>query len=290
MSAAAGRLQALAAAVLFSTGGAGLKAEAFTAAQMSGLRSGVAAVALLAWLGGRVELSPRILGASLLYAATVSLFVAATKLTTAAAAIFLQSAALLLIIPLAPLVLAERFRVRDVLFLVPIGAGLWLSFSGSAASSHTAPDPATGNLLALGSCVSWALTLLSLRALERGGAGRGAGLHVAAVGNAIASLAALPFGWPLPSAPAADWATVVYLGVCQIAAAYWCLTAALRKLPAVDVSILLLIEPVLNPVWTWLIRGEQPGPAVVAGGSLIIGATCLRAVLTGREAPSPPSP
>jgi drug/metabolite transporter, DME family len=290
MSTTTGRLQALAAAVLFSTGGAGLKAEAFSAAQMSGLRSGVAALVLFAWLGGRVDLSLPILGASLLYAATVSLFVAATKLTTAAAAIFLQSAALLLIIPLAPLVLGERFRPRDALFLAPITAGLWLSFAGGSAASQTAPDPGTGNLLALGSCASWALTLLSLRALERRPGGHGAGLQVAAVGNAVAALVALPFGWPLPSAPVADWATVVYLGVFQIAAAYWCLTAALRKLPALEASILLLIEPVLNPVWTWLIRGEAPGAATVAGGGLIVGATFLRAVVTVREAPSPPSP
>ena len=50
--------------------------------------------------------------------------------------------------------------------------------------------------------------------------------------------------------------TVVYLGVFQIGLAYVCLGGAIRRLPALEVSLLLLLEPVLNPVWTWLIRGE----------------------------------
>jgi drug/metabolite transporter (DMT)-like permease len=57
----------------------------------------------------------------------------------------------------------------------------------------------------------------------------------------------------------------------------------------VEVSILLLVEPVLNPVWVWLLRGEEPGPVVMAGGSLIVGATALRALVMAREAPCPPS-
>ena len=51
----AARLQALAAAVLFSTGGAGIKVESFTAAEVSAIRSGVAALALLLWLRGRIR-------------------------------------------------------------------------------------------------------------------------------------------------------------------------------------------------------------------------------------------
>lgn len=278
-----GRMLALAAAVLFSTGGPALKSSAFTAAQMSGLRSGVAALALLLFLRDRRPFSPGLLGPSALYAATVTLFVMATRLTTAASAIFLQSLAPLLILPLAPLV-GERFRIRDLPFLACLAAGLWLCVSGQGAASGTAPDPATGNLLALACAVTWALTLLSLRVLERDPDRRGAGLRVAAAGNVLAAIAALPYAWPLPSASLVDWATVVYLGVFQIGVAYWCLTSALRHVPAFEVSLLLLAEPVLNPVWTWLVRGEEPGASVIAGGVVIIGATALRTVLAFKNA------
>ena len=76
----------------------------------------------------------------------------------------------------------------------------------------------------------------------------------------------------------------MYLGVCQIGVAYWCLTAAVRQLPALEVSLLLLVEPVLNPLWTWLLRGEEPGRAVLAGGGVIVAATAARALLTERAA------
>src|SRR5262245_58262804 len=287
MTTGTARLQALAAALLFSTGGAGLKTAAFTASQLSALRSGIAAIALLLWLRGRISFTPGVIGAALAYAATVTLFVASTKLTTAASAIFLQASAPLLIVPLGAFLLNEHLRLGDVPFLAVMAAGMWLSFSGTAAASGTAPDPVTGNLLAVACSVSWAVTLISLRALERDPSRQGAGLSVVVAGNTIAAIAALPFAWPLPPAPLIDWATLLYLGIFQIAVAYWCLTLAVRRLPALEVSLLLLLEPVLNPIWTWLVRGEEPGRAVIAGGTVIIGATALRAVVLSREIGKP---
>ena len=112
------RLQVFAAALLFSTGGAGIKAAAFTGLQVSALRSGIAAVVLILLLRGRLVLSPAMLGTGIVYAATLTLFVLSTKLTTAANAIFLQATAPLYLLLLGPLVLSERFRARDVVFLV----------------------------------------------------------------------------------------------------------------------------------------------------------------------------
>ena len=76
----------------------------------------------------------------------------------------------------------------------------------------------------------------------------------------------------------------VFLGVFQVGVAYLLLTAAMRHLGAFEVSLLLLVEPVLNPVWAWLVHGEQPGPWAIAGGMLIVAATTVRAV----TAPSRP--
>src|SRR6187397_2374493 len=157
------RLQAIAAAVLFSTGGAGIKVESFTAAQVSGVRSGIAAVALLLWLRGRVRWTPRALAAGVVYAATLSLFVGATKLTTAANAIFLQSTAPLYLLLLAPLVLHERVRRGDILYLTAIASGLILCFIGRTAPTATASNPVLGNWLGAASGLSWALTLVALR-------------------------------------------------------------------------------------------------------------------------------
>ena len=90
-----------------------------------------------------------------------------------------------------------------------------------------------------------------------------------------------------------DWAIAGYLGIVQVALAYVCLVGAVRRLPAFEVSLLLLIEPVLNPVWAWWLRGENPGAMVVAGGAAIIAASALRAVVASREerilTPTPPA-
>jgi drug/metabolite transporter (DMT)-like permease len=96
----------------------------------------------------------------------------------------------------------------------------------------------------------------------------------------LAAAIAVPFAGTLPDASVQDWMTLVYLGVFQIALAYWCLTRAVRTLPALEVSLLLLIEPVLNPIWTWLIRGEAPGGLVVVGGAVILVATAIRSMTT----------
>jgi drug/metabolite transporter (DMT)-like permease len=277
------RLLVVAAALLFSTGGAGIKVEAFDAAQVSALRSGIAAIALALWLRGRLRVNGRILAAGVVYAAMLSLFVASTKLTTAANAIFLQSTAPLYLLVLAPLFLAERFRRRYLLFLVVLAVGMVFCFAGESQTAATAPNPAVGDLLGAASGLVWALTLLVLRGVARTDSDGTATIGVVVAGNALARAAALPIAWPLPAATAGEWATVVCLGVFQIGLAYICLSRAVGRLPALETSLLLLLEPVLNPVWTWLIRGEKPGAWTVAGGAIIIGATAFRVVYEARR-------
>ena len=281
------RLLAVAAAVLFSTGGAGIKVESFTAAQVSFVRSGIAVIALLIWLRGRIAWQPAAFGAGLVYAATLSLFVAATKLTTAANAIFLQSAAPLYVLLLAPFVLHERARRRDLIYLAALAQGLVLCFLGESEATSTASNPVLGNWLGAASGLAWALTLLALRSIGRDDRIGNATVGGVVAGNALAALLALPFALPMPAASVVEWTTLVYLGVFQIGLAYICLTKAIRGLPALEVSLLLLLEPVLNPLWTWAIRGEAPGGWTLAGGAVIISATAIKAVVDarGREVP-----
>jgi drug/metabolite transporter (DMT)-like permease len=46
-----------------------------------------------------------------------------------------------------------------------------------------------------------------------------------------------------------------------------------------------MVEPALNPFWTWLIRGEQPGAAPVAGGALVLAATLVGTWWSSRALP-----
>jgi len=276
------RFAALAAAILFSTGGAAVKVGSFTAPQVSGLRSGIAALTLLFWYRRDLAWTRWTVPASVAYAATLTLYVVASRWTTAANAIFLQSTAPLYLLPLSPLILGERVSRRDVEYLVTVAFGMVLCFLGQTRATTTAPNPAIGNLLAAGSGVFWALTLVALRYLNRGdprtaSTGYGnPGITAVVAGNALAFLAALPWMFPPSRALPVEWLTILYLGVIQIALAYVCLMRATSRLPALEVSLLLLLEPVLNPVWAWMIRDEVPGHWTVAGGAVILGATAIR--------------
>jgi drug/metabolite transporter (DMT)-like permease len=276
MSHGQARLAVIAAAVLFSTGGAAIKVDAFSAAQVSCVRSALAALVLFVWARGTVEWSLRVIGIAIAYASVLTLFVMATKLTTAANAIFLQSTAPLYILVLGPWLLGETFHRRDLMYVAVMAIGLTLCFAGRGDATAIAPNPALGNLLGLASGVSWALTLVCLRWGQR--LDGNIGVSAVAVGNLIASIGALTFAWPLPGASAGAWLTLLYLGVIQIGLAYILLTAAMRHLQALEAALLLLLEPVLNPVWTWLIRDERPVELVIIGGALIIMATAMRTV------------
>lgn len=270
------RLLLLAAAVLFSTGGAAIKAASLNGWQVASFRSAVAAAALLLLepaARGRQRWEAVAVGAT--YAATMILFALANKLTTAANAIFLQDTAPLYLLALGPLLLHEPVRRRDFAFLAVMVCGMTLFFAAQEAPSRTAPDPFRGNLLAVSSGITWASTIAGLRWLgTRCGAGAAAPAVVA--GNLIAFLGCLPMAVPVTDIGWRDLAVLLYLGVFQIALAYWCLTRGLARVPALEASLLLLAEPALNPVWAWLLHGERPSAWALVGGALILTACLLK--------------
>jgi drug/metabolite transporter (DMT)-like permease len=277
------RLQVLAAALLFSVGGAGIKACALTSWQVASFRSGIAAVAV--WLlmpEARRGWTRPVALVSMAYAATVLLFVLANKLTTSANTIFLQSTAPLYILLLAPRLLREKSRPFDLFVIAMLVAGLSLFFIGTEPPLRTAPNPTLGNFLAATAGVTWALTVMGLRRLGRAGSASGSAPAVVIAGNLLAFLVALPFALPVEAARPADWAIVSGLGVIQIGIAYVFLTRAMRHVPALEASVLLLLEPALNPLWAWIVHGERPGPWSNAGGLLILGATGLKTWLDSR--------
>jgi drug/metabolite transporter (DMT)-like permease len=226
----------------------------------------------------------RMLPVAAAYAATLILFVLANRLTTSANAIFLQATAPLYVLLLGPFLLHEPIRRADLCYMLAVGAGLVLFFAGRDTAVVTAPDPPRGNLLALGSGVTYALMLAGLRWHGRRG-GEDSGIATVAAGNLIAFAAALPMALPVHAFSARDAAVVLYLGVAQVGLAYWCLTRAIRHVPAFEATTMLQIEPAMNPVWTWLAYGERPTLWALAGGAVIVSATLVN-TWWGRRRPT----
>jgi drug/metabolite transporter (DMT)-like permease len=285
------RLQVIGAAALFSTGGAAIKATGLSGIrgglEIASLRAGVAAAAIaVAVPGSRRNWTWRTWLVGVAYAATVILFVLANKQTTAANAIFLQSAAPLYVLLAGVLLLHERVRGADVVVMLVIIAGLSMVAFGPQDAVDTAPNPVLGDAIAVVSGVTWAATLVGLRWVGRAEGGVSAAAGTAVVGNLIAFVVCLPWALP-PSGDARDWALIVYLGVVQVGLAYLLLTAAVRHVPAFEVSLLLLVEPALSPVWAWIVHGEAPSGVAIAGGVLILGATAAKVWLDWRRSPAP---
>ena len=281
------RWGAVGAAAIFSTGGAAIKLTTLTGAQVACLRSAIAAVAVLALAPeSRRGWTWRTLVASVAYAACLTLFVLANKLTTSANTIFLQAAAPLYLLLLGPWLLRERVRPADLLVLAIMGAGLASVFAGTAPPVATAPDPALGNILAFFSGVAWAFLVIGLRWLGRAEAAAGheapSPTTAVVLGNLIAAGVTLRFAFPFASFTTGDLGIVLFLGIVQIGIAYLLLSRALMRLGAFEASILLMVEPALNPIWSWYVHHEVPSPWTIAGGVMILGATLLNSVLDNR--------
>ena len=286
LSVGAARIRVLAAALIFSIGGAGIKACHLTSWQVTSFRSGIAALTLLLLLPeARRGWNARSVLVGIAYAATVTLFVLANKLTTSANSIFLQSTAPLYILLLSPWLLREHIRARDIALMFIVALGMGLLFVGTEHPYATAPDPVHGNILATLAGLCWALTLMGLRWMGRHDEGGtpGSAVPAAVIGNIIAFFIGLPFALPVHAARPLDWAIVTGLGAIQVGVAYVFLTEGMRYVRALEASMLLLLEPVLNPVWSWLIHGEKPRAWSLVGGAIILAGTIAKTWLDSRR-------
>lgn len=281
MGRASARLQLVAAAVLLSSGGAAIKACAFSSTQVASFRAGAAALALWCLVPGLARLlNWRTFLVGCGYAFTATTFVLANKLTTSASAIFIQSSAPLYILLLSPWLLREPVRRKDLLLMLAMGCGMALFFLGSSPPSHTAPDPAKGNLIAAFSGIGWGLTLVGLKWLGRTRESSGnSGTAAILCGCLLACLFNLPAALPVHGSRLGDWLIAVYLGLFAIALVFRMIASAITRVTALEAGLLLLLEPVLNPVWSWWLLGERPPVMGIIGGGIILTAAVLNAVL-----------
>jgi drug/metabolite transporter (DMT)-like permease len=278
------RFMILAAAILFSTGGAAVKACSLTGWQVASFRSAVAVLAILILVpAARRGWTRRTWLVGIAYAGTMILYVLANKLTTAANAIFLQASAPLWVLLLGPWLLGEKIHRRQLAFMATLAVGLIFFFVGSQPVSATAPNPMAGNILGAATGLSFALCIMGLRCIGRSTDGVDATTAAVCCGNLIAAFVALPMALPVSGSIPTDWAVVIYLGVFQIGVAYAFLVRGVARVPALDASLILLAEPVLNPLWAWLVHGEMPTGWASTGGAIILGATAVMALSSNRR-------
>jgi drug/metabolite transporter (DMT)-like permease len=264
----------LLAVLLWSTGGLFIKMTTLDAFAVNCGRSLFAAitVAIFTYKKG-LKLDRFTILTAFLYAGTLTCFVYANKTTTAANAIFLQYTAPIYILILSPFILKEKFRFSDLITVVVCLAGMSLFFlEAPSAENKLASNIFLGNLAALLSGVFFGLYFIFLRH-PRSLANRNPALSVF-YGNFLIVIFMTPLLAQNPPAPnGKDVLAILFLGVLQIGVAYILFTKGIAEgVRSLDASIVGFVEPLLNPIWVFLILGERPSVWAIVGGAIIISA------------------
>ena len=283
----------LAAATLWSLGGVGVKVVDAHPMAIAGYRSLFALPVMLGVVLARVRggadarsplTRPHAWIAAASYALMVVCFVVATKLTTAANAILLQYTGPMYVALFSWRVLGERVRAWDWLTVAAcvVGMGLFFGDALSAAGKW-------GNAVAIVSSFGFAGMPLALRreqlVMERTRREREVVLSptvAIALGNAMAVVVCVPWMAQAPPSGARAWETLAFLGACQIGLPYVLYAIAVRRMRAIESSLLPTIEPILSPLWVLFATGERPGAMAVMGGALIVAAVVTQGVSAAR--------
>lgn len=284
-----GALLVLAAAALWSTGGVGVKVANAEPLVIAGLRSAFAfvfmAIVLVITMRRRGDSAralvdllkrPLVWAAAASYALMVVMFCLSARRTTAANAIFIQYTAPVYVALLSTKLLGEKPSRGDFAAVFASLVGMALTFGGELGGGRM-----EGNVLAVLSSFGFAGLPLLLRIEERRRAAALAPLVAMSLGNLIAAVVALPSCILHPPADQRTWLVLLALGTIQIGLPYVLYGMAVRRLRALESSLLAMIEPVLSPIWVLLATGEKPSVMAAVGGAVIVASVIVTAIHRG---------
>jgi drug/metabolite transporter (DMT)-like permease len=200
-------------------------------------------------------------------------FIMATKLTTAANAIFLQYTLPIYIVIFGYWFLKERPERADWISLAVIFVGLFLFFGDDLNFNGL-----SGNILAIVSGMSMAVMMLCMRKQKDG-----TPANTILLGNLIGAAIGLP-SLIHENFSLTHLAIISYLGIFQIGLSFVLYSIAIKEVQALESTLILTLEPILNPLWVFLVIGETPGRLALVGGLFVIGAVTARAVVSARAA------
>jgi len=269
------RLALLLAAVLWSLAGIFIKFLALPPLTIVFYRSLFASVFFAFFVRKSIAVSKvALLVSALAYTAAISAFVSANKITTAANAIALQYTAPIFVFVIVHVLFGEKITGVSWISLALGMLGIAVIGVGSAGQ----PD-AAGVMIALLSGLLFAIYMVSLRFLKEFNPGT-----LTFLNNLVCCLILLPWvGSELTLSLKEGWLVAV-MGVVQLGIPYWLFSKGLERISVQEASLIVLIEPVLNPIWVALIVGELPSGATLVGGVCIVGSLAFRYIRSSSQA------
>ena len=279
-------LMLFAAAVLWSTSGYLLILVDWNPLAITSARSVFALVPMLIFFGrprpiwkkaeGEEKRSLAPIMAALCYTATLFTFVTANRLTTAANVIMLQYTAPVYVAFMSAYFLKEKIHKRDILTVVVVMAGMLLFFI-----DDMNPRGMWGNILALISGVSFAGVAVSLRMVKNNTQVRPADAIM--WGNVLCVILGLPFVLYYDMPGMVSWLGIALLGLFQLGLAYCLYVKAVKHVTALELTLIPILEPLLNPIFVAIFAFQVPGVFAVFGGVIVICAVTLNLLWKHRE-------
>lgn len=203
------------------------------------------------------------------YTAAISFFVSANKLTTAANAIVLQYTAPIFVFLFVWSFFRERISRPNLTTLFFGMAGVGIIFAGSAGQ----PDFA-GVAMAVVSGLLFAVYMTNLRLVKEVNPA-----YLTLLNNLVCWLALFPLVPSQLSLSPGQALALAVMGVVQLGIPYFLFSKGLETVSLQEASLIVLIEPVLNPIWVAFVVGELPSLTTLVGGAIILSSLGLRYAL-----------
>ena len=276
----AGQIAILATAVLMSTNGLFIKLLVWHPAVIACLRSLIAMVFLL--VVRYIVPPPKnaknppvpLFVAAILFVATMYTFVIANKLTTAANAIVLQYGAPIWAGLLGWWLIKEKPHLENWGALVFIFGGMALILGGDLGRGALLGD---GLAVLCGIC--FGAYSVFMRMMKDGNP-----CDALLLAHMIGALIGLPFIFlHPPEITLTSVLSILYMGIFQIGVASILLAYGLKRVRAIQVMLISTVEPILNPLWVFVVTGEQPAPVAVLGGAIIVSAVVVSSLIGKRR-------
>ena len=202
-------------------------------------------------------------------------YVFALLYNTVANALFIFSCAPFLAGFLGWILLGERVATRTWLAI-----GVAMSGLAVMVGSELAVSRYLGTLLALWIPIAYAASIIAVRSSKRDNM-----LVALCLAGLVAGGLSAFFVTDYALTPR-DLIISLYLGVFQVGVGFTLVVLGSRYVPAAQVGLLALVEPVLAPIWAWMGVGEVPGLATIVGGTIIFLAIATDGILNIKSSES----
>jgi drug/metabolite transporter, DME family len=263
-----GILYCVLASLAWSTGGLAIKLLPLDAHTILFYRSGLTSLFFLFLFGKKVfKFNKLSVYTAISYLPMMGCFVMATKLTTAANAIFLQSTYLAYVLLIDPFISKTKMMTIDIVAVVLSFIGMLMFVVGDFDKGSIN----LGILIGMGAGIATAGVILIQKQndFEHVPSGIFLGNLFVVLVNSFAFI-------KNPYPQGSEWGILLFLGFIQLGLGYLLFAKGQRNISAFESALIVLIEPICNPIWVMIGYGEIPGFLSLVGGVIIIFAIILR--------------